>query len=47
MKTILKESGIFKKIKVKNFIRSFGNGAKKDPLDSKALALYGYEIVND
>lgn len=29
--------------KVKNFIRSFGNGAKTDPLDSKALALYGYE----
>jgi transposase len=29
--------------KVKNFIRSFGNGAKTDQLDSKALALYGYE----
>lgn len=29
--------------KVKNFIRSFGNEAKTDPLDSKALALYGYE----
>lgn len=29
--------------KVKNFIRSLGNGAKTDPLDSKALALYGYE----
>lgn len=29
--------------KVKNFIRSLSNGAKTDPLDSKALALYGYE----
>ena len=29
--------------KVKNFVRSLGNGAKTDPLDSKALALYGYE----
>ncbi len=29
--------------KVKNFIRSLGNGAKTDKLDSKALALYGYE----
>jgi transposase len=29
--------------KVKNFIRSLGNGAKTDPLDGKALALYGYE----
>lgn len=29
--------------KLKNFIRSLGNGAKTDPLDSKALALYGYE----
>lgn len=29
--------------KVKNFIRSLGNGAKTDPQDSKALALYGYE----
>ena len=29
--------------KVKNFIRSLGNGAKTDPLDSQALALYGYE----
>jgi len=29
--------------KVKNFIRSFGNGAKTDSLDAKALALYGYE----
>ena len=29
--------------KVKNFIRSLGNGAKTDPLDGRALALYGYE----
>lgn len=29
--------------KVKNFIRSLGNGAKTDKLDSKALALYAYE----
>jgi len=29
--------------KVKNFIRSFGNRAKTDNLDAKALALYGYE----
>lgn len=29
--------------KVKNFIRSLGNGAKTDPLDGQALALYGYE----
>lgn len=29
--------------KVKNFIRSFGNGAKTDSLDAKALALYGSE----
>lgn len=29
--------------KVKNFIRSFGNSAKTDALDAKALALYGYE----
>lgn len=29
--------------KVKNFIRSLGNGAKTDALDGKALALYGYE----
>jgi transposase len=29
--------------KVKNFIRSFGNGAKTDALDAQALALYGYE----
>lgn len=29
--------------KVKNFIRSFGNRAKTDHLDAKALALYGYE----
>lgn len=29
--------------KVKNFIRSFGNVAKTDALDSKALAKYGYE----
>ena len=29
--------------KVKNFIRSLGNGAKTDKLDAKALALYGYE----
>lgn len=29
--------------KVKHFIRSFGNAAKTDNLDAKALALYGYE----
>ena len=29
--------------KVKNFIRSFGNDAKTDNLDAKALALYGHE----
>jgi transposase len=29
--------------KVKNFIRSYGNGAKTDSLDAKALALYGFE----
>jgi transposase len=29
--------------KVKNFIRSLGNGAKTDELDSISLALYGYE----
>ncbi|BFD45774.1 MAG: IS110 family transposase [Rickettsia endosymbiont of Sergentomyia squamirostris] len=29
--------------KVKNFIRSFGNAAKTDSLDAKALALYGFE----
>lgn len=29
--------------KVKYFIRSFGNKAKTDSLDAKALALYGYE----
>lgn len=29
--------------KVKNFIRSFGNDAKTDILDAKALALYGSE----
>src|SRR4030095_12018914 len=29
--------------KVKNFIRSFGNAAKTDSLDAKALARYGYE----
>jgi transposase len=29
--------------KVKNFIRSFGNKAKTDALDAKALALYGFE----
>lgn len=29
--------------KVKNFIPSFGNKAKTDALDAKALALYGYE----
>lgn len=28
---------------VKHFIRSLGNSAKTDKLDSKALALYGYE----
>lgn len=32
--------------KVKNFIRSLGNGAKTDELDSKSLALYGYERHN-
>jgi len=29
--------------KVKNFIKSFGNRAKTDNLDARALALYGYE----
>ena len=29
--------------KVKNFIRSFGQHAKTDKLDAKALSLYGYE----
>lgn len=29
--------------KVKNFIRSYGNNAKTDALDAKALALYGFE----
>jgi transposase len=29
--------------KVKNFIRSFGQQAKTDKLDAKALSLYGYE----
>lgn len=29
--------------KVKNFIRSYGNDAKTDALDAKALALYGHE----
>lgn len=29
--------------KVKSFIRSFGNAAKTDVLDAKALALYGFE----
>ena len=29
--------------KVKNFIRSFGNAAKSDQLDAKALAKYGFE----
>jgi transposase len=29
--------------KVKSFIRSYGNEAKTDALDAKALALYGYE----
>src|SRR5689334_10011676 len=29
--------------KVKNFIQSFGNKAKTDVLDAKALALYGFE----
>lgn len=32
--------------KVKHFIRSLGNSAKTDKLDSKALALYGYERNN-
>lgn len=32
--------------KVKNFIRSFGNEAKTDALDAKALALYGFERAN-
>lgn len=30
-------------LKVKNFIRSYGNKAKTDALDAQALALYGYE----
>jgi len=29
--------------KVKNFVRSFGQNAKTDALDAKALSLYGYE----
>ena len=29
--------------KVKSFIRSFGNGAKTDALDARALAFYGFE----
>lgn len=29
--------------KVKNFIRSYGNGAKTDNLDAKSLARYGFE----
>ncbi|KJV92451.1 transposase family protein [Rickettsia bellii str. RML Mogi] len=29
--------------KVKNFIRSYGNSAKTDKLDAKALGLYGKE----
>ena len=29
--------------KVKNFIRPFGNSAKTDSLDAKALGLYGFE----
>lgn len=29
--------------KVKHFIHSYGNGAKTDALDAKALSLYGYE----
>ena len=32
--------------KVKNFIRSFGDKAKTDSLDAKALALYGFERSN-
>lgn len=32
--------------KVKNFILSYGNGAKTDALDARALALYGYERDN-
>lgn len=32
-----------KKCKVKSFIRSFGNTAKTDALDAKALARYGFE----
>lgn len=32
--------------KVKNFIRSFGQQAKTDSLDAKALAQYGYERQN-
>ncbi len=31
--------------KVKRFIQSYGNDAKTDKLDAKALALYGYERV--
>ena len=30
-------------LKIKNFIRSFGNSAKTDSLDTRAFALYGYE----
>jgi transposase len=30
-------------LKIKNFIRSFGNRAKTDALDAQALAFYGYE----
>lgn len=33
--------------KVKNFIRSYGNAAKTDNLDAKALAKYGFERVNE
>lgn len=33
--------------KVKNFIRSFGNAAKTDSLDAKALAYYGHERHQD
>jgi len=33
--------------KVKNFIRSYGSGAKTDVLDARALARYGYERGGD
>ena len=33
--------------KVKNFIRSYGNAAKTDNLDAKALAKYGFERCSE